>query len=1040
MRYTKSQEEAIYYQGKNVLVSASAGSGKTGVLKERVLQKLKLGYDIDQLVILTFTEAAAAEMKNRIVQEIHKENLTNQIEKIDNAIISTFDAFTLRVVKEYHYLLELDNDISISDEVIIKTQKYETIDNVLKGYYVENTDDFKVFFKKYFSKSDSWLKSSVYSVGEALRKLPNYSDVLDDYFNKYLNDGFLEDLAQKYIYNYLEELKNLYQGFREEFLENINIYPENYQEYLLNLDGLIKDVFSKKNSVDLYNKLSSISLPNKPRKSELVKPNIAKFLEEIGKDFKELFITEYTDIVNNFKTSTPSIIMLLKIVKDYLEEFEKVKLNNKLFSFDDIMFLAIKLFKEFSDVRLKFKESIKEILIDEYQDTNDLQDEFISLIANDNIFMVGDVKQSIYRFRDANPKNFMRIYEDYMNSSNGKAIFLQENFRSNDFILKAINSVFSKIMTSKVGGIDYKNEQVLITGFDESFPLHIDNAISYGLYDLEKIKEAYGELSKPEIEAHLVAQDIKKRISSNESIFDLKKNLKRVIKFEDITILVAQKSDFLTYSKIISNYNIPIDIYDDEPFFSSDEISFVFQYLLLIYCFKDNSYFKKYFKTALYAVARSFVYKIKDQTISELLTFKKFSDINDISCLDEYDEFRIIKDDISYVISNYWDFPPYKILEAVYEKTRIYRNIALLDNPSKKEEKLDFFLEKVGSFTEFTYKDLVEYLEIIINTNEFDIQYSEQKSNVNAVKLMSMHKSKGLQFPIVYLIGLYKRFHNPESKEPFIFNKDFGLLTRSYVDGFFNNYMRKLYFQEVEQENLSEKIRLLYVAMTRAINKIVVYLDYDETLLETNKKINSFKNIFYMTNNFDVDSIIDFKINDLSKSKETLENNQDMIKFKKFSFVKEPIKKANYSKTILNLLDDDIISVIDVGNEYHHLLETIDYYNVDESIFRFPIVLKEAINILVNSSLFKKLKKPNFYQEYEFYQETDSLVYRGVIDLLIIDEDCVYALDYKLKNIDDPAYESQLIGYYKFLEPKVDKPIKLFLFSLIDKVLKEVIL
>ena len=1040
MDYTKSQVEAIEFKGKNVLVSASAGSGKTGVLKERVIQKLKNGVDIDQLVILTFTEAAALEMKSRIVSEIHKENLVDQIDKVDNAIISTFDAFTLRLVKEYHYLLGLDNNIGINDQVIIKSRKQEIIEEVLKGYYLDNSPEFNLLFKRYFSKSDYWLGESVYLIGEAFRKMPNYFEVIENYDKLYLADEFLNEMASKYVFNLRDQIKALYPDFKMNFINHLESREENYQEYLVNLNGRINEIFAVKNQEDLFYALLNPNLPTKPRKSELVKPEIAKEIEDIKKEFNDLFLVNYEDLVMNFNSAVPSIKVLLDIVSAYLKEFENIKLKESLFSFEDIMFLAIKLFKEFSDVKRKFKSTIKEILVDEYQDTNDLQDEFIKLIANENIFMVGDVKQSIYRFRDANPKNFMRIYEDYINTGNGKAIFLQENFRSNRFVLKSINEIFTKIMTKNVGGVDYSGEQVLITGFKENFPLHVDNALELKLYDLEKIKEDYPSIQKPEIEAHLLALDIKNRISSNDELFDLKRNVKRKLNYEDITILVAHKSDFLTISKVLSQYNIPIDLYDDEPFFSSDEISFIFQYLILINCFRDREYFKKYFKTSLYAVARSFVYKVKDQAVSELFTFEKFDELCDLERLSSYKEFQVIYSDINDIISSYWDFPPSKILEAVYDKCHIYKNISLLDNPRKKEEKLDFFLAKVKSFSNFTYSDLIKYLELIIETSDFDIQYAEVKKNVNAVKLMSMHKSKGLQFPVVYLIGLYKKFLNMENKEAFIFHKDYGILTKAFDDGFYPNFMQRLFFKEVEKENLSERIRLLYVAMTRAINKVVLVLDFDESLVEEKKSITSFKNIIYQTLPILESDVVDFSISDLNKNQVKLEKTSEVIDLKKFDFPREKREVARYSKTIVNLVDDEIKNIIDVGIEYHQLLEMIDYNSVEESIKDFPFALKKSISTLINTELFKGLINPKFYQEYEFYQESERVNFRGVIDLLIIDEDMVYALDYKLKNIEDIGYRKQLIGYYEYLKDKVDKPIKLFLYSLHDELLKEVIL
>lgn len=1041
MDYTINQKKAIYTNGTNILVSASAGSGKTGVLKERVIQKLKDGINIDQLIVLTFTEAAASEMKSRIVKEINKENLTSQIEKIDNAIISTFDAFTLRLVKEYHYLLGLDNDIAIADAIIVKARKKTIIEEVIKKYYLRNESDFNIIVKRYFSGSDKWLYDAVYDLGEALRKTPDFIELLANYDEIYLSNSFIDNRVKEYVLSLQERILELYDDFYLRYIDNAGAVLSDCLDYYEAIDRYLNYLRVQTDPKKLFTYLKTSALPLKPRKSECEKPEIVILIENIRKEFTSMFVEDYDDFSLNFQASVPAISLIKKLVEEYLREYEMCKLREKLFSFEDIMYLAIKLFKNFEDVRTKFTETIKEILIDEYQDTNDLQDEFISLLANDNVFMVGDVKQSIYRFRDANPKNFMRIYEEYSRNNGGIAIFLQENFRSNKFVLNSINRIFKEVMTNNQGGVDYQGEQVLITGFTDDFPLHQKEALDIRLYDLKKIREDYPNLKKPEIEAHLLAQDILEKIKEKDLIYDMNTKVQRELKFSDFTILVAHKSDFLKTAQIISEYNIPIDIYDDEPFTSSDEINFLFQYLQLINCFKDSEGFKSDFKTSLYAVARSFVYKIKDQEISQFFINEKCDDIKDLNKLNTYPSLKKIYDDITYITLNYWDLPIYNLVESIYDLTNIYRKIADLDNPQNKEEKLDFFLMKVKSFKGYTFKDLIQYIKLVIDSEDLDIQYSQEKKSVNAVKLMSMHKSKGLQFPIVYLIGLYKKFVNKENKSPFFFNKDYGIMTKSYEEGFYPNFLQKLFFNTLDRENLSERIRLLYVAMTRAINRLVLISDYDEELIEKNKTdFSSFKDIIYRTQAISDDLVKELVIDEKTVHQPKLDISEELLKFDSFNFNQEKLEKIGYSKKMNALFEDEVKSAVELGIKYHALLEKIDYHNLQESIVNFPVKLKKAIEHLSETIVMKELKNPEFFQEYEFYQEIDELTYNGVIDLLIIDDDKVICLDFKLKNIDDSAYELQLQGYYNYLHDKLHKPIKLFLYSLMDCSLKEIVL
>ena len=1038
MGFTNSQKEAIHARGSNVLVSASAGSGKTGVLKERVIEMLKDGMFIDSLVVLTFTEAAAAEMKSRIVNDIYELKLKEQIERIDNAIISTFDSFTLRLVKEYHYLLGLDSNIGINDQIIITSRKKQLIKDVLKKYYVARNSNFLQFFKMYFSKSDNWLEESVYVIGEAFRKRPDYFKLIKNYDSFYLNEMFLKAKADEYIDSVKEQLRKNYLLFDKYFNNEANFVDLDYQNYLNEVEEIIKDLL-KKSGDDFLTGLVNISFPTKPRNKDTEKPKIIDQIKKLRIDFESLFASDKKELISNFKMSSFGAKMLLEIVSDYLKSFEKIKREEKLFSFDDIMFFAIELFEEFEDVRIKFKNQIKEILIDEYQDTNDLQDRFISLIANENVFMVGDVKQSIYRFRNANPKNFMRIYDEYLNKLSGKAIFLQENFRSNKYVLDSINKIFKQIMTTEVGGVDYEGKQVLISGYDDKSLLHQEGAFKTKLYDFDKISEVYPDLEKANVEAVLVAKDITARVNGNEVIYDLKKKAFRKLEYKDITILVSQKTDFNIYLKELSKYNIPVELYDDKPFFAGDEIRFIFEILRLIYCFEDEEYFRNNFKSSLFGVARSFVYQIKDEEIIDFLVKENVLSLADLNKLETYESLNKIHTDILDIIAQAWDFPNSDIIEAIYKNLQIYKHLASLENPEESEKKIDFFLMKVKSLKEFEYKDLILYLEEIIEDSSFDIEYKEKKNDINAIKLMSMHKSKGLQFPLVYLIGLYKQFHNPENKSPFIFNKDLGILTKSYLDGFYPNFMQKLLFNEVDKEDLSEKLRLLYVAMTRAVNELVLVLDYKEDIDEF-KTVKSFSILLHQTLKFDERDLVDFELDDLELEQKTINETNKVIKLNRLDFAKEEVERTSYSKKITDILDDETIRLLESGSEYHKYLEMVDFNNVALSISTYPDFVKHAIEELVESSLFKGLKNPKFYREYEFYEETDQGVFRGIIDLLIIDDLKIVALDYKLKNIEDSAYKRQLMGYYNYLKTKSDKPVQLFLYSLTDRVLKEIVL
>lgn len=1039
MKYTSSQLDAIKTSGQNILVSASAGSGKTGVLKERVIEIVKSGVDIDKLIVLTFTKAAAEEMKTRILKELENNSLDEQIAKADNAIISTFDAFSLRLVSEYHYLLDLDKDIFISDSVLIKIRKQEIINDVIKDYYQKDSSSFNELFKLYFQKSDNWLYQAIYNIGQSFRKLPNYQNRIDNYFNYYQTPDFIKEMANLYLDNVKTEVQQLFNDFQSLYMENLNHPDERINSYLKEITEVVVSILEKTKANDFISAINNHSFPRKPAIKEFDKPEIIGEIKTFKTSFDKMFITDFNSLEESLVSIKPSVDIILEITKEYLEKFSQFQKEEKLYSFEDIMFFSIELLEKFPDIKVKYQNNISEILIDEYQDTNDLQDYFISLISNDNVFMVGDVKQSIYRFRDANPKNFLRIYHDYLSSRGGKAIFLQENFRSNKYVLAEVNKIFKKIMSNDTGGIDYIDEQVLVSGYPDDFGLHKKSCFNMITYNKAALLEKYPDLTRAEIEAHFTALNIKKRIDNHELIYDLKQKKMRQVEYQDMTILVDRKTQFSQYAKIIASYNIPIEIFSDEPFFLSDEIQFITQFLILLNCFKDQEYFNKYFKTAFYACSRSFVYQVKDQVIIDFLVLENIKSVEDLTVLSKYKELNKLYNDLLIILKDIDLLPLGGIIAKIYQLLNIYQRIAFLDNPAQKEEKLDFFLLKVRSFKDFLFIDLIKYLENINENSDLDIEYSQSKNNINAIKLMSIHKSKGLQFPICYLIGLSKQFNNSENKENFIFNKNTGILTKSYKNGFYRNFLQDMLFTEIEKENISEKIRLFYVALTRTINSLCLVVEYDEALvLNKPKKILSFKHLLYKVYDFSNIEISELDIPKRSDDYKSLTSTNEVITYKKFSFNKQEKLESHYSKSMNSFLDDDIIKMIDYGNYYHQLIEKIDYNSIDTSIENYPDDLKKSITHLTNTNLFKSFKNPLYYQEYEFYQEKDNQIKRGIIDLLVIDDLYITIIDFKLKNINDLAYESQLKGYYDFLKDKLKKPFRLYLYSIMNRDLKKV--
>ncbi len=470
MKWTNSQSDAINKRGTNIIVSAGAGSGKTAVLKERVgkLVEDKVVDDIDDLLVLTFTKAAAAEMKERIKKRLKesdnlKQNDPNRqkelLNKIDNCQITTFDAFALYIVKKYHNLLGMSKDVDIIDENIFEIKKTGFIKEVLQEYYVNKDSRLKYIISNFTNyKNDQIIIDWVNIIDKYFDKCYKKDQKLDDY-KSYLDELYSQNnfdkLFKKYekyvlekkkkindlydqLSNYIVDINELKKNGADKFLlsENYDDVHDSVRYTPINLKDLGKNIFVegfKEIAQDIYNK----KIKTDREKLEL----IAFFTKE--------------ELKNQFDSSRPTAEFLFEIVKKVNDKMRQYKDENNLYTYSDIAREAIEVVEKNSVIRDELRNKYKEILIDEYQDTNDVQEYFIKLIENNNVYVVGDIKQAIYRFRNAKPEIFSEKYENYSNKKGGISIDLLENFRSRKEVVDTVNMIFNPIMDINIGGEDY---------------------------------------------------------------------------------------------------------------------------------------------------------------------------------------------------------------------------------------------------------------------------------------------------------------------------------------------------------------------------------------------------------------------------------------------------------------------------------------------------------------------------------------------------------------------------------------------------------
>ena len=1032
MAWTKEQEMAIYTSGSNIIVSAGAGSGKTAVLTERVKEKVKSGIHINELLILTFTKAAAGEMKERIRDSLKKNNYTEELKLIDSAYITTFDSYALSIVKKYHYLLNISKNINIVEATLINIEKNKIMDQVFENYYEKEDKLFLKLINDFCVRDDKTLKKYFISIASKLEMLPNVNEYLDNYIDKYYSNEYIDSKILEYEKLILDKKELL-----NKKLYDLSILVDGtyYSKVLDSLDGLLKS-----NSIDDILLYPSIKLPTLPRGSEDDVKNIKEEISDIIKNIQTLCSYGNKDKIKEDILKTKDyVIALIDIIKEYLNIVSIYKKDNEMYEFTDIALLAIEVLKNNKDICDEVKYSLKEILVDEYQDTNDLQETFISLIANNNVYMVGDVKQSIYRFRNANPYIFKDKYDNYSNDNGGIKIDLVKNFRSRDIVLKNINEIFDLVMDDLVGGAEYQESHRMVFGNTT----YINEGNTNQDYDMKILEYNYdkkGEYSKEEIEIFAIARDIKDKIDNKYQVFDKSKKILKDITYNDFVILMDRTSSFELYKKIFEYLGIPLTLYKDETLNNSDDIYIIKNIIQLIISINTHNYDTN-FKYCFTSVARSFLFEYTD---SEILKFFKNNNFKESSI---YKLFSNI--DINSITS-------YQLLELIIDKTKFYEKIIKVGDIENSLVRIQKLLEMSNNINSYGYDiySFSEYLNELVDKG-YEIKYSLGTDNSNSVKIMTIHKSKGLEYHICYFSGLYKAFNISDLKDSFIYSNKYGIITPFFENGINTTIYKELLKDNYMKEEISEKIRLFYVALTRAKESMIMLLPKSDILdihkesngaldISVRLKYKSFADIMYSVKKYLDNYYKEIDINELNLTKDYLfikkkdldiKSNDTILNVEELVDNSKEITKESFSKKVKKLIDRSEYDNMEYGTKIHEILEYIDFKNYKEIDDKY---INDKIINLLNSDIMKDINNCNIYKELEFIYDIDDKEYHGIIDLMIEHDDYINIVDYKLKNIDSEEYINQLKGYKKYISNKTNKKINMYLYSIMNNEIKEI--
>lgn len=1027
-KWTKEQTEAIYKDGTNIIVSAGAGSGKTAVLTERVLEKVKNGVSLSNLLILTFTKMAAKEMRERIGSKLKENNFVSELSILDTADITTFDAYALSLVKKYHYYLNLSKNINIIPSSVIDLYKREILKNIFEDLYEKEDKEFLSLIKEYCVKDDKEIFDYILGLNNKLDLKTNKREYLESYIDsKYNEDSICKDI--------------------EEYTTVIFKLIDNIRNYLEYIDDA--DYFDK-----LYKVISPLldsSTYDEIKSNIEFKMPIARGVSDITREYKDKISESIKEIKKYVSYDSEKVIKegILK-TKIYVEEIIKIilQLDEKVseyknkydyYEYSDIAGFAIRLVKENSEIRNEIKNNLNEILIDEYQDTNDIQEEFISYISNNNVYMVGDIKQSIYRFRNANPYIFKNKYDNYSNNNGGIKIDLNKNFRSREEVITNINLMFDRIMDDDIGGALYRKSHQMIFG-NMMYKGDGDNNQNNDFEVYSYLNET--NYKKEEVEAFIIADDILDKINSGYLAFGKEEKGNRNIKYSDFVILMDNSKNFELYKKILEYKGIPTTIMKSGNLLDGELIVILKNIVSLIIKIKEGSIDTE-FKKLFMSLGRSFLFNIDDNILFDYFLNKNFysSDIYKIT--------KEISDGVDII-------PIEKLLDIIIDKFDIYNKLILIGDYKANILRIEKLKEITRNLVDLNYSvyDYKDYLCSIVD-NDMKIEYSVNDSNDNTVKIMTIHASKGLEFNVCYFSGLYSKFNIREAINKFSYDNKYGIIIPYKDDFMYNTIYHNLSYRDYVLENISERIRLLYVALTRAKEKMIFVLPQNKSDISIDisdvidnsirSKYSSFASIMYSLEAITKEYYKNISLDDIGLTKEynlikngnyVKEINEvyDKIEVEEILSYEDNIKEEkSFSKKSIHLINKDEQNKLDYGTKIHELLELTDFINPNYD--ELSMKERQIINNFIDKI---NIQGAKIYKEYEFVYNEDNITYHGIIDLILEYDNNIKIIDYKLKNINDSEYLKQLSGYKKYIESIFNKNVNIYLYSILNDDLEEI--
>ncbi|MGL4849508.1 MAG: helicase-exonuclease AddAB subunit AddA [Clostridium sp.] len=880
-KWTNEQLDAIKTRKVNLLVAAAAGSGKTAVLVERIIRIVtdeENPVDVDRLLVVTFTKAAAAEMRERIASAITKrleerpdsKNLQKQLTLLSRANITTMHSFCLDVIKNNFHTIDLDPSFRISDETEGTLLKNEIIEELFEDLYDEGSEEFLNLVEVFSnSKNDDALKDVVKELYRFSMSGPNPRKWLYEKAEEFsFKDGFdgteWINIIKREIQTETEGFINLY-GKAIRILEEEEGFEAYLPIFLQDLDNLVNLRESLSGSLENISRNLLGFKFDKLKAVRGVDAGVKEFVQKIRKDCKKkidgmIKNPSFSDIEGSLdivKKCYPFMKELSRVTIEFADRFSERKKEKNMLDFNDLEHLCLKILEqggEPTQVALNFKEFFDEVLVDEYQDSNRVQEAIIDLVSrknsdNPNVFMVGDVKQSIYRFRQAKPELFLEKYNTYSKKEGGKdrVIQLYKNFRSREEVIEGVNFIFKKLMSETVGELEYTEKEGLNLGASFAEPeedMIVGGCVEVNILDKSKkedIEEANGEeeedIESINLEARIASKRIKELVSEDSKFRVWDKDLNegkggyRKVKYKDIVILLrATKNWSDTFIDEFGAEGIPAYADTGSGYFESIEVRTIMSLLKII----DNPMQD----VPVIAVLRSpiFGFKAEDLTDIRIVDKEKYFYENILNIAnDEKEASEELKERCKLFIQrlNMWRekviyTPIDEFIWYLYMDTAYYGYVGAMPNGTLRQANLKILFQRAKIYEETSFKGLFNFINFINKLRKSSGDMESAKilgENEDVVRIMSIHKSKGLEFPVVFLAGAGKNFNLMDMNKTMLYHDVLGY-GPSYVDLEkrlkYSTLPKEAIKKKFKLETLSEEMRILYVAFTRAKEKLIV--------------------------------------------------------------------------------------------------------------------------------------------------------------------------------------------------------------------------